>query len=216
MKNELNEFLGKHRKQFEKNELMESNTPAEPFELFNLWLKQAIEHALEEPYAMSLATCIDNVPSQRIVYVREVHTHGLVFFSNYLSKKGIESGMNANASLLFFWAEAERQIRLEGKVRIAEAKISNDYFDSRPRNSQLGAWASEQSKVIESRSVLDERMKHFEQQFEGKSVPRPEHWGGFFFEPHYFEFWQGRTSRLHDRITYQKSENNWAKKRLAP
>ncbi len=215
MKNELNEFLGNDRKQFEKGELLENNTPQNPFELFNLWLKQAIEQELPEAYAMVLSTSVNNVPSQRVVYVREVYENSFAFFSNYLSKKGNEIEKNPQASILFFWPQIERQIRLTGTITIAKKEISDNYFNSRPRNSQLGAWASEQSKVIASRDVLDERMKEFEKKFE-KDVPRPEHWGGYCFEPSSFEFWQGRPSRLHDRICYEKAGNDWKKFRIAP
>lgn len=215
MKNELNEFLGNDRKQFEKGELLENNTPQNPFDLFNLWLKQAIEQELPEAYAMVLSTSANNVPSQRVVYVREVYENSFAFFSNYLSKKGNEIEKNPHASILFFWPQIERQIRLTGTISISKKEISDNYFSSRPRNSQLGAWASEQSKVIASRDVLDERMKEFENKFE-KEVPRPEHWGGYCFEPSNFEFWQGRPSRLHDRICYEKAGNEWKKFRIAP
>lgn len=215
MKNELNEFLGKHRKQFEKSALTESNSPANPMELFNVWLKEAIDHQLTEAYAMVLATCVDNKPSQRVVYVREVHSDGLVFFTNYLSKKGVEIKQNPNGSLCFFWAEIERQIRLEGTIDFAEKNISDNYFNARPRNSKIGSWASEQSKLIESRSVLDDRMNEYESKFPNE-VPRPDHWGGYKFTPTYFEFWQGRPSRLHDRICYQIENGVWKKFRIAP
>ncbi|HYG52398.1 MAG TPA: pyridoxamine 5'-phosphate oxidase [Flavobacteriales bacterium] len=215
MTHELNEFLGNDRKQFEKNELLENNTPAAPFELFNLWLQQAIEHKLTEPYAMILATSAGNMPSQRVVYLREIYEDGYGFFTNYLSKKGIDLAKNPNASLLFFWPDIERQIRLEGTIRVASKEISDNYFSGRPRNSQLGAWASEQSKIIASREILNERMKEFENKFPS-TVPRPEHWGGYIFEPSYFEFWQGRSSRLHDRICYEKNGTEWKKFRKAP
>jgi pyridoxamine 5'-phosphate oxidase len=224
MKNELNEFLGNDRKQFEKGELLENTSPKQPFELLNLWLKQAIDHELPEAYGMVLSTSVNNIPSSRIVYVREVYDDSFAFFTNYLSKKGNEIEKNPNASILFFWPQIERQIRLHGTVKISEKKISEDYFNSRPRNSQLGSWASEQSKVIASRDVLDERMKEFDLKFE-KEVPRPEHWGGYCFTPVYFEFWQGRSSRLHDRICYEKvaaaavgggSGDFWKKFRIAP
>jgi pyridoxamine 5'-phosphate oxidase len=215
MKNELNEFLGNDRKQFEKGELLENNTPQNPFELFNLWLKQAIDHELPEAYSMVLSTCVNNVPSQRVVYVREVYDNSFAFFTNYLSKKGIEIEKNPHASILFFWPQIERQIRLTGTIRISKKEISDNYFNSRPRNSQLGSWASEQSKIIASRDVLDTRMAEFDKKFV-KEVPRPEHWGGYCFEPANFEFWQGRTSRLHDRICYEKAGSDWKKFRVAP
>lgn len=216
MKNELNEFLGKDRRQFELNNLLENNTPDNPFILFDAWLQDAILQKFDEPYAMVLSTCHNNQPSQRVVYLREVTSEKLVFFTNYLSRKGHEIDKNPSASLLFFWAKAERQIRLEGTIQKASKEVSDNYFKSRPRNSQLGAWASEQSKVIDNREELDERMKMFNEKFKDMDVTRPEHWGGYMFEANYLEFWQGRSSRLHDRICYKKENNGWTKSRLAP
>ncbi|HLP14307.1 MAG TPA: pyridoxal 5'-phosphate synthase, partial [Flavobacteriales bacterium] len=155
MQNELNEFLGNDRKQFEKSELLENNTPAVPFDLFNLWLQQAIDNNLLEPYAMTLATSVDNKPSNRVVYLREIYANGYGFFTNYLSKKGLDLAKNPNASVLFFWPQVERQIRLEGVIKPASKEISDNYFNGRPRNSQVGAWASEQSKIIPSRETLN-------------------------------------------------------------
>lgn len=219
MKNELNEFLGNDRKQFEKGELLENNTPLNPFDLLNLWLSQAIDHELPEAYSMILGTSFNNIPSQRVVYVREIYENSFAFFTNYLSKKGKEIEKNPNGSILFFWPQIERQIRLQGTISISKKEISDNYFKSRPRNSQLGSWASEQSKIIANRNELDNRMNEFDKKFE-KDVPRPEHWGGYCFEPAYFEFWQGRPSRLHDRICYEKvavgSSGNWKKYRIAP
>lgn len=216
MKNELNEFLGSHRKQFEKGELLEENTPDNPFPLFENWLNNAIKAELLEPYAMTLSTVVDNKPNSRIVYVRELYQEGMVFFTNYLSQKGLELEQNNHASLLFFWPEVERQIRIHGKVEKAPQHISDDYFNMRPRNSQIGTYASEQSRIIESRKVLDERMVKFGQQFKEHKIPRPENWGGYVFYPNYYEFWQGRPSRLHDRICYDKQGGTWKKYRIAP
>lgn len=216
MKNELNEFLGSHRKQFDKGELLESTTPADPFPLFNTWLSEAIAQEITEPYAMVLSTCVNNQPSQRVVYLRGVSNTGLVFYTNYLSKKGIEATQNPQVSALFFWAAIERQVRIEGILEPATKEVSDEYFNARPRTSQLGAWASEQSKIIASRQVLDDRMQQFDAQYKETSVPRPEHWGGYVLVPAYFEFWQGRPNRLHDRIAYAKAGNDWVKNRLAP
>lgn len=216
MKNELNEFLGSDRRQFEQNNLLENNTPDQPFTLFNTWLKEAIEHQLTEPYAMILSTSLGQQSSQRVVYLREVLNNQLVFYTNYLSRKGTEIDQNPQASVLFFWAQAERQVRLEGKLVKADTGISDQYFKSRPRNSQLGAWASEQSHILVSREVLEERLKFFDEKFKDQEVPRPSHWGGYLFTASYIEFWQGRPSRLHDRICYQLEGNAWKKFRIAP
>ncbi len=215
MKNELNEFLGSHRKQFQLGELNEEIVPKDPFLLLNAWLNDAIKNNMNEPFAMSLATAVHNKPTQRIVYARELLDNGLVFFTNYLSRKGQELQENNHASVLFFWTEAERQVRMEGIVEIATDKISNDYFASRPRNSQLGSWASEQSKKINSRKELEDRMIMYDHQFKN-NVPRPEHWGGYVFYPSYYEFWQGRPNRLHDRICYKKVKESWDVFRIAP
>lgn len=216
MNNEVNEFLGSDRRQFEQNNLLENNTPNEPFTLFNTWLKEAIDHQLPEPYAMVLSTAVNNQPSQRVVYLREVQDHQLVFYTNYLSQKGAEMETNPKASVLFFWAQAERQVRFEGIIKKASEQTSDAYFKSRPRNSQLGAWASEQSQTIPSRETLEERLKMFEEKFKDQEVPRPPFWGGYLFEIHYAEFWQGRPSRLHDRICYKQQGKEWKKYRIAP
>jgi len=216
MQNELNEFLGKDRRQFEQNNLLENNTPDEPFALFHAWLKAAIDAQLPEPYAMVLSTSVGQQSSQRVVYLREMINNQLVFYTNYLSRKGNEIDQNPMASVLFFWAQTERQIRLEGKLQKADAIVSDNYFKSRPRNSQLGAWASEQSHTLVSREVLEERLKFFDEKFKNQEVPRPPHWGGYLFKAHYVEFWQGRPSRLHDRISYQLENNTWKKFRIAP
>lgn len=212
----MNEFLGSDRRQFEQNNLLEDNTPREPFVLFNAWLKEAIDHALPEPYAMVLSTAVRNRPSQRVVYLREVKDDQLVFYTNYLSRKGKEIDINPKASILFFWAQAERQVRFEGKLVMAPQEVSDQYFKSRPRNSQLGAWASNQSEIIDSREALEDRLHFFEAKFKDKEVPRPPHWGGYLFETAYVEFWQGRPSRLHDRICYKRKSGKWNQYRIAP
>lgn len=216
MKNEVNDFLGSDRRQFEQNNLLENNTPNEPFTLFNTWLKEAIDQNLPEPYAMVLSTAVQNQPSQRVVYLREMQHNQLVFYTNYLSRKGTEIDENAKASLLFFWAQAERQVRFEGVLKKADAQTSDAYFKSRPRNSQLGAWASEQSQVIDSRQTLEDRLRSFEEKFKDLEVPRPPFWGGYLFKTNYVEFWQGRPSRLHDRICYKQDGDVWKKYRIAP
>ena len=189
----------------------------DPLEQFNLWFDQALSAELPEPNAMTLATVApDGRPAARIVLIKGVDVRGFVFFSNYLSRKGRELGANPRASLLFYWTELERQVRIEGRVDKTSAAESNAYFESRPLGSRLGAWASEQSAVVANRGELEEREAHFTQQF-GDHPPRPEHWGGYRLVPDALEFWQGRPSRLHDRIHYRRVEDaRWAITRLAP
>jgi pyridoxamine 5'-phosphate oxidase len=173
---------------------------------------------LIEPYAMTLSTVNkENRPSARVVLLRDLSTGGFTFFTNYLSRKGHDIAVNPFAALNFFWPDLERQIRIEGKIVTLAAADSDAYFASRPRGSQIGAWSSPQSELIESRELLEQNVEQFTQQFEGKEVARPAHWGGYCLIPDYIEFWQGRESRLHDRICYfQHSDGSWVRSRLAP
>ena len=188
-----------------------------PIDQFTLWLEQAIKAEVNEPNAMNLATInLQNRPSARIVLLKGLD-HGLVFFTNYESNKGRELQKCPFAALTFFWPELERQVRIEGNVeKIAEGD-SDRYFLSRPVNSQIGAWTSPQSQVIPNRSYLESREKEMTLKFQSESLVRPSNWGGFRLNPFYFEFWQGRASRLHDRIVYEKGNSeDWTKKILAP
>ena len=188
-----------------------------PIDQFTLWLEQAIKAEVNEPNAMNLATInLQNRPSARIVLLKGLD-HGLVFFTNYESNKGRELQKCPFAALTFFWPELERQVRIEGNVeKIAEGD-SDRYFLSRPVNSQIGAWTSPQSQVIPNRSYLESREKEMTLKFQNESLVRPSNWGGFRLNPNYFEFWQGRASRLHDRIVYEKGNSeDWTKKILAP
>lgn len=196
--------------------LNEEDVATNPIEQFNSWFSQAVQSQIDEVNAMCLSTVENNKPSSRIVLLKDVNKQGFSFFTNYQSRKGIELANNPNASLCFFWKELERQVRIEGTISKLSETLSDDYFNSRPIGSKLGAWASPQSSVIESRKVLEEREANYQQQF-GEQVTRPPHWGGYILQPNYIEFWQGRSNRLHDRICYSLQENGeWKIERLAP
>lgn len=180
-------------------------------------MDQAISVGLLEPNAMTLATCdASGQPDARTVLLKAVDRNGFVFFTNYESKKSREIAENARVSLLFYWGELERQVRIAGMaVRVPEAE-SEEYFKSRPIGHQIGAWVSNQSDVIAGREVLEERLAALSRQFERGPIPRPPHWGGFRVAPHAIEFWQGRPNRLHDRLEYRRSDSAWVIRRLSP
>jgi len=202
---------------FSKGKLTKDILPNDPQQLFEDWVKIAQEQKVSEYNTFVLGTLgLNERVSSRIVYMRGISDRGLIFFTNYYSRKGTESLENNHVSVNFFWKELERQINLEGTIVKVSEEVSDAYFNNRPRKSQIGAWASEQSKEIVDRAYLDERVAMFEREYEGKDVPRPPHWGGYEIIPDYVEFWQGRSSRLHDRFVYSKTENNWNIKRLAP
>lgn len=188
----------------------------EPMKMFSTWYQEASEKNCADPHAMVISTAFDNRPSSRIVYLRNLVEEGFVFYTNYESRKGTQISDNSNVSALFYWDCAERQVRVEGKVEKVDPQLSDDYFSGRPRISKIGAWASNQSRRIDSREELEARVKHFEEKFPNE-VPRPPHWGGFILKPEYVEFWQGRLGRLHDRICFEKkSDNEWDIFRIAP
>jgi len=167
--------------------------------------------------AMQLSTISETKkPSTRIVYLREFKNHQFTFYGNYDSRKGKDLANNQNACLNFFWPQLERQIRLEGTVQIASAEVSDNYFNARPRESQIGAWASHQSEKIKNRKELEEQILFYQNKFKNKPIERPPYWGGWVLSANYYEFWQGRKSRLHDRISYSKEGDNWAINRLSP
>lgn len=204
------------RKEYSSRELHVDSANVDPFEQFKLWFEEALKGSILEPTAMNLATIgPENRPSSRIVLLKEYNRQGFTFFTNYLSKKGNELGFNSFAAINFFWPELERQVRIEGKVTKIDKSESESYFQSRPRGSQIGAHASPQSKVI-NKSELETNFKELEKEWEGKEIKCPEHWGGYILHPDYFEFWQGRPSRLHDRITYHFENNTWKIQRIAP
>ena len=204
------------RKSYMKGSLSEEDVQANPVEQFNIWFDQARHAELPEPNAMTLASVDENgKPSARVVLIKEVTQEGFVFFTNYDSRKGQALLTNPHAALLFFWPELERQIRIEGSVKKISDKESDDYFHSRPLDSRIGAWASPQSKVISGRGVLIANAAEYALKF-ALNPPRPPHWGGFRVKPDAAEFWQGRPSRLHDRIRYTLEQNAWKIERLAP
>lgn len=205
------------REDYRKGELVEGSVPPDPLPLFRDWLSAAIDAGLPEPYAMTLATATaDGVASARIVLLRTADEAGFTFYTNYTSRKGEELAANPQASLLFYWAELERQVRVEGAVERIPAAESDAYFASRPYGSRIGAWASPQSAVVENRALLEQRVAELSRTYP-EQVPRPPHWGGYRLSAATVEFWQGRPSRLHDRLRYQRQPGGaWASCRLAP
>jgi pyridoxamine 5'-phosphate oxidase len=206
------------RKNYSLGSLDIADVDPNPFHQFDKWFKQAVDAQLPEPNTMTLAT-VDSRgrPSARIVLVKGVDERGFVFFTNYESRKGRELAENPHASLLFYWIELERQVRIEGTVVKTSDAESDAYYASRPLGSRIGAWASDQSKVIESRALLEAREREFSAQY-GENPPRPPHWGGYRLIPDAIEFWQGRPSRLHDRLLYTRSSGSadWTIARLSP
>jgi pyridoxamine 5'-phosphate oxidase len=204
------------RKSYERAELDESASAADPLEQFGLWLQQALDARLPEPNAMTLATVgSDGRPSTRIVLIKGCDARGIVWYTNYESRKGRELAAHPQAALQFHWVELERVVRIEGRVEKTAAAESDAYFASRPLDSRIGAWASPQSEVIASRAVLVANAAKASARFL-LNPPRPPHWGGYRLVPDRFEFWQGRPSRLHDRLRYRLEAGAWVRERLAP
>ena len=209
--------LASIRKEYHKTTLDASTISNDPLKQFDAWFQDAVTAKVPEPNAMNLATAIGGRPTSRIVLLKGVENGKFVFYTNYQSRKGKELEENPACCLTFFWPELERQIRIEGVANRVDTKRSEQYFQSRPRGSQIGAWASPQSSVIQDRSLLEERAKQMEEKFKGQDkLPRPHQWGGFEIDPLVIEFWQGRTNRLHDRILFSKVDGAWTINRLAP
>jgi pyridoxamine 5'-phosphate oxidase len=211
--------LSNYRKSYQKGALLKSNVPENPIELFQKWFYEVDNsNTIDEANAMTLSTIgLDGFPKNRVVLLKKYTYEGFIFYTNYKSEKGKAIAHNPNVCASFFWHAAERQIIIKGKAeRIAE-NLSDGYFEMRPRGSQLGAIVSNQSEVIQDRTVLENKLKQLENDFEGKDIPRPKYWGGFIVKPIEIEFWQGRANRLHDRIRYCLQEDyNWKIDRLAP
>lgn len=211
--------LSNYRKSYEKSELLETNIPEDPINLFNRWFHETEEFSnIEEVNAMTVSTIgLDGFPKSRVVLLKKFNEEGFIFYTNYNSEKGKAILNNPNVCLSFFWHSMERQIIIKGKAEKTSATISDNYFASRPDGSKLGAIVSPQSEVIPSRDFLDTKLKELEKELEDKEIPRPENWGGFLVRPIEIEFWQGRANRLHDRIRYKLQDDyNWKIDRLSP
>ena len=204
-----------HRKSYEKHSLEVEDLKATPHEMLEFWLSEVEE--LHDYNAMVVSSVdASGQPHSRVVLLRGVNEDGLKFYTNYSSNKGQELEQNNKVALNFFWPTVERQVRVEGELHKLTDAESDAYFNSRPRESQIGAWVSPQSLTIESREVLNERFREYTDKFEGHPVPRPAHWGGYIIRPNYYEFWQGRPNRLHDRLTYRFHDGAWKISRMAP
>jgi pyridoxamine 5'-phosphate oxidase len=213
----ITEKIRQLRTDYARDQLDENGVDRDPFAQFGIWFDQALAASLPEPHAMSLATCgADGQPSARIVLLRGFDQQGFSFFTNYDSNKGQALAQNPRAGLCLYWQELERQVRIEGRVEAMSPVASDEYFHSRPRESRIGAWASPQSKVLHNRAELDELVQAQYDHFEEKVLERPPHWGGYLVRPTVIEFWQGRPSRLHDRIRYRLEGDQWVIERLAP
>ncbi|WP_341527506.1 pyridoxamine 5'-phosphate oxidase [Nostoc sp. UHCC 0302] len=206
------------RKDYTLQGLSKTEIDPNPFIQFKKWFDQALAAQLPEPNAMTIATATpDGKPSARMVLLKDFDQRGFVFFTNYNSHKGQELAKNPHAALVFWWAELERQVRISGTVEKVSENESDGYFDSRPANSRLGAWVSNQSEVIASRELLEQRLQEFQSKYENQEIPRPPHWGGLRVIPTQIEFWQGRSSRLHDRLLYTRlDDSSWKIERLSP
>ena len=215
----MSKDLSTHRKVYKKQELLENSCPENPMELFQKWFLTAdASEMIHEANAMTISSIgLDGFPKNRVVLLKKYTWEGFIFYTNYTSEKGIAISKNNHVCLSFFWAGLEQQIIIKGTAEKLAENLSDGYFDSRPDGSKLGAWASNQSTVVNSREELDLTLKSFEKKFENKEIPRPEHWGGYLIKPISFEFWQGRPNRMHDRIRYTLQKDfSWKMERLAP
>jgi pyridoxamine 5'-phosphate oxidase len=206
------------RTEFTKGGLDKADVKQNPFEQFSVWMEEAIKAEIKEVQAMTIATVSsDGQPSARTVYLRSYFDNQFIFYTNFESRKGLEILGNNKVALIFFWPELERQIRMEGTIKKHDDLESDNYFNARPEGSQIGAWASPQSQVIEDRAELEDNVKAIEEKFKNEKIHRPPFWGGYVVEANYYEFWQGRSSRLHDRIIFEKNNRKgWNISRIAP
>ncbi|MEM9895339.1 MAG: pyridoxamine 5'-phosphate oxidase [Bacteroidota bacterium] len=213
----MREDIASLREEYAKDHLDEESTAENPFLQFEKWFAEAKESEILEPNAMVVSTVsVAGEPSQRTVLLKDLDEHGFTFFSNYTSNKGQDLRHNDNISLLFPWYSLERQVVVRGKASKISREASESYFRSRPKGSQIGAVVSQQSQKIPNREVLENRLQELESRYINTEVPLPLNWGGYLIKPHFFEFWQGRKSRLHDRIIYNQTEKGWVKGRLSP
>ena len=215
---QVNQHISQLREDFMKGELSENNLNKTPDLQFEQWMKDAIDAKVNEVPACNLATVDkNNKPSARIIYLREFSDNEFYFYTNYDSRKAIQIAENPNVCLTFFWPELERQIRIEGVItQKAEAEKSDAYFNARPQDSKIGAWSSPQSRVLNNREELNTFIEGNKTKFNNQEIPRPEFWGGYIIKANYYEFWQGRKNRLHDRIAFTLENGNWKIERLAP
>jgi len=205
------------REEYSQNALDLEQAADDPIEQFKSWFNDYRDSGAKDFNAMTLSTASkEGQPSSRVVLLKGIEDDAFEFYSNYNSDKGTQMARNPAVALNFFWAEPERQVRVEGIVRKMPQEESEEYFQSRPRGSQIGAYVSPQSEVIKDRDYLEQRQHDFEAKFEGENIPKPEHWGGYRVYPHRIEFWQGRSNRLHDRLNYNYENGRWKKERLAP
>lgn len=213
-----NETIQNLRQEYRAATLSETEVAPDPISQFSKWFSEALASSLTEPNAMTLATATaDGKPSARIMLLKGFEERGFIFYTNYLSRKGQEITKNPYASLVFFWQELERQVRIEGILEKIDEKESERYFHSRPRGSQIGAHASPQSREITGRQVLEKNIEQLEEKYkDGAEIPKPPHWGGYIVKPTFVEFWQGGRGRVHDRIAYRLENNTWKIVRLAP
>jgi pyridoxamine 5'-phosphate oxidase len=213
-----NKEIAQIRRSYSEKELNKASVYPDPFEQLTLWLKDALDAEIIEPNAMVLSTCsIKGKPSSRVVLLKGIEDGGLTFFTNYGSRKAKHLNENPFGSILFFWRDLGRQITIEGEVKKIPVEESENYFASRPSDNQIGAWASKQSRKIPDRKFLEEKFEEYKKKFnEGEKIPYPDFWGGYRLYPERFEFWQGRESRLHDRICYEKTLTGWKIIRLSP
>ncbi len=210
-------YINTIRRDFANKPLEDNMVKNNPMDQYATWFEEAMSSDILDPYAACLST-VDSSgqPSSRMVYIRDILDEGFVFYTNYNSSKGEDLLTNSKAAFNIFWGELERQIRIQGFIDKVDDKVSDEYFNARPRKSKIGAWASSQSEILKSRQELENNYSSLEEKFEGIDVPRPSHWGGYCLKAEKIEFWQGRPSRLHDRICYKKENGLWGKNRLSP